>query len=207
MTVQAVLTGDIVHSTRLSAGAEKKLLKKLSGILMPHRFEFYRGDSFQAYLEDAGDALQTALLCRTSAIGLAAMTPAFSPDIRISIGIAKNQPPGQSVTLAKGEAFVLSGRSFDQLLKKEARLAITSLNPLGNEGLQVIADYADGIFTSMTARQALVISELLTGDTQQAVALKLKKSKSTIHQHATAARWTTIEKLLRHYHQIINLLP
>jgi transposase len=58
----------------------------------------------------------------------------------------------------------------------------------------------------MTAKQAEVIFELLKGDTQQQVAEKLNKSKSTISQHVTAGRWDEIERILKNYKKLIELL-
>jgi len=205
MAIQAVLTGDIVNSTRLGPSAEKKLMKCLQQLLAGHRFEFYRGDSFQVFIKDARSALPTALLCRTAAIGITGSAP-VSSDIRISIGIGKTKTPADSLGTARGEAFVLSGRAFDDLTKTNTRLAMVTSHRLANEGLQVIADYLNAIFKDMTGKQAGVIFELLKGETQQAVAAKLKKSKSTIHQHVSAGRWPSIEKLLHHYENIINQL-
>ena len=85
-------------------------------------------------------------------------------------------------------------------------MTIFTSNALANEGLQVIAEYINAIFNTMTRKQAKVIFELLKGQTQQAVAKKLKKSKSTINQHVSSGRWAEIEKLLLHYENIINHL-
>ncbi len=205
MANQAVLTADIVNSTRLGQATEKKLIKCLQQLLAAYRYEFYRGDSFQVYMNNAIPALQTALLCRAAAINIAG-SAAIASDIRISIGIGKVKKPVTALGTAKGEAFVLSGRAFDQLTATGTRLVIAGSNRLANEGFQVIASYLNAIFKDMTGKQAGVIFELLKGQTQQAVAVKLKKSKSTIHQHMSAARWPEIEKLLQHYSSIINLL-
>jgi hypothetical protein len=70
MALRAVLTGDIVNSTRLKKIAEKKLLKILTAALAAHQFEFYRGDSFQVYVRNPAEALKIALICRTAAISL-----------------------------------------------------------------------------------------------------------------------------------------
>ena len=206
MAIRAVLTGDIVNSTQLGQAAEKRLLKKLRQMLAVHQFEFYRGDSFQVYVKDAGTALRTALLCRTVAISTAGNMGIISSDIRVSIGIGMVKTPVTTLGTAKGEAFILSGRAFDVLTKNDARLAITSANNLANEGLQVIADYINAIFKNMTDKQAGVIFELLKGESQKAAAVKLKKSKSTIHQHVSAGRWAEIEKLLEYYQNIIDQL-
>lgn len=204
--MQAVLTGDIVNSTGLTRAKEKRLVKILEQVLASHLFEFYRGDSFQVYIKQADAALQTALLCRTAAIGIVHdKRPAFS-DVRISIGIGKTKAPRKELGKSNGEAFILSGRAFDEMAKQDARMAIVTANKLANEGMQVIADYINGIFEIMTGKQALVIFELLKGQTQQAIAAKLKRSKSTIHQHVSAGRWPEIEKLLQQYKNIIHQL-
>ena len=77
---------------------------------------------------------------------------------------------------------------------------------MANEGLQVISDYINDIFKTMTGKQAQVIFELLKGKTQQEVAKKLKRTKSTINQHVSSGKWFQIEKLLTQYENIINQL-
>jgi len=89
MAIRAVITGDIVNSTQLATVKEKKLLNVLKNILVPHQFEFYRGDSFQMYQRNAGGALKTALLCRTAAISISQDNKAATADVRLSIGIGE----------------------------------------------------------------------------------------------------------------------
>ncbi len=206
MAIQAVLTGDIVNSTKLTAAKEAKLSSTLIDIFVDYdsKFEFYRGDSFQAYVKNPVNALRLALLSRSAAIRLFKEDKLVLSDIRISIGIGKITTPVRSLKTAKGEAFILSGRKFDEILKNHQRLAISTGNALANEGLQVIADYLNAIFDAMTGKQAEVIFELLQGEIQKVVAKKFKKTKSTIHQRITAGRWTEIEKLLQQYENIIN---
>ncbi len=181
-------------------------MKLLETLLAPLPHEFYRGDSFQVYQENASLALNTSLRCRTAAIAMASDGKMGLSDVRISIGIGKVKKPIGSLGMAKGEAFVLSGRAFDDMSKTGTRLGISSGNPLASEGLQIIADYLNAIFKDMTVRQAEIIFALLQGETQQEIAKKIKKSKSTIHQHVVSARWFEIEKLLKQYDKIIHLL-
>lgn len=208
MAIMAVLTGDIVNSTKLSASREKQLNEQLSQQFAKYHssLEFYRGDSFQAYVAEPANALRLALLSRTAAIGLYKDSKKGQADVRISIGIGKVETPVASLKTAKGEAFVLSGRAFDDMILQEQRLAIVSAHPLANEGLQVVTDYLNSIFELMTGKQAEVLYELLGGKSQTDVARQLKKTKSTIHQRTSSGGWPAIEKLLQQYENILKYL-
>jgi len=204
--IHAVLTGDVVNSTLLEPSQEKKLLKLLQHILSDHKQEFFRGDSFQAYIKESSQALRNALQCRTAAIGLQPdQSPAVS-DVRISIGIGQVESPVRTLATAKGEAFLLSGRALDAMDKTEGRLIIITENKLTNYAFSVMSDYINSIYKQMTPKQAEVIFELLKGYSQQHVAEKLNRSKSTISQHVTAGRWDEIENILKKYQEIVQLI-
>ena len=207
-TLGAVLTGDIVNSTSLPPIQEARLLDVLAKFLHEHPHEFYRGDSFQAYIKEPSKALRLALACRAVAIGITTEEEtAVRGDIRIAIGIGEIAAPVHALGSAKGGAFLLSGRELDELQKTERRLAITSGNQMADIGFQTMADYLDNIFQEMTGKQADVIVNLLQGVTQQQLALSLEKAKSTISELANAGRWPAIEKILQQYTQMIELLP
>jgi predicted DNA-binding protein YlxM (UPF0122 family) len=202
----AVLTGDIVNSTLLDPQQGKKLLKILQHVIAEHKHEFFRGDSFQVYIKEPAAALKIALQCRTAAIGLdPEQAPALS-DVRVSIGIGNVESPVRLLATAKGEAFLLSGRALDAMNKTEGRLIIVTENKLPNLALGVMSDYINSIYKQMTPKQAEVIFELLKGYSQQHVADKLNRSKSTISQHVTAGRWEEIESILNKYQEIVQLI-
>lgn len=201
--MQAVLTGDIVNSTKLTSVKEKALVKLLEQVLKPYKYEFYRGDSFQALIKEAGDSLRIALLCRTAAISI---TENNKTDVKISIGIGDVDDRIKTLGSAKGEAFIISGRAFDELEKTSSRLVISTANTMANLSLQVVADYVNSIYSKMTPKQARVIFELLKGGLQQDVVKRLKKSKSTISQHANSGRWAEIEKILNQYELLVKAI-
>ena len=204
--LHAVLTGDIVNSTLLEPHLEKKLLKILQHIMTDHKHEYFRGDSFQAYIKESSLALRIALQCRTAAIALDPnQTPAVS-DVRVSIGIGNVESPVRVLATAKGEAFLMSGRALDSISKTEGRLMIVTENKLANHAFGVMSDYINSIYKQMTPKQAEVIFELLKGYSQQHVADKLNRSKSTISQHVTAGRWEEIENILDKYKEIVQLI-
>ncbi len=201
--MQAVLTGDIVNSTKLTPSKEKGLVKIIEQALGPYKYEFYRGDSFQALLKQPLDSLRIALLCRTAAISI---TDTVKADVRISIGLGEVKGQIKKLGSAKAEAFILSGRAFDELEKTAQRLVIVTANEKANISFQVIADYINSIYNRMTSKQAKVIFELLKGNVQQDVVKRLKKSKSTISQHASSGRWAEIEKILNQYELLVQAI-
>src|ERR1700748_2985228 len=90
--IKAVLTGDIVNSTSMSAAQEKKLLKEIGEQMTDLDISFYRGDSFQVFMDNPGDALRKALLSRSLAISM--MDDNSVPvDVRISIGLGPVKLP------------------------------------------------------------------------------------------------------------------
>lgn len=201
--MQAVLTGDIVNSTKLSLVKEKALVKLLQQVLKPYKYEFYRGDSFQVLIKEAGSSLRIALLCRAAAIGI---TENNKADVKVSIGLGEVEDRIKTLGSAKGEAFIISGRAFDELEKMNSRLMISTANTTANLSLQIIADYINSIYSKMTSKQAKVIFELLKGGLQQDVVKRLKKSKSTISQHASSGRWPEIEKILNQYELLVKAI-
>lgn len=206
MVLKAILTCDIVNSTKISAAKEKKLKAVLSEVLADCKVEFYRGDSFQVLVDTPEDALQLALLCRVAAINLYKDNKIQIADVRISIGVGTVKTPIKTLSTAKGEAFILSGRMFDTIAKTNQRIAISTNNEMANEGLQVISDFLNFIFEKITGKQAEVLFELLNNQTQIAIAQKTGKTKSTIHQLTTAVHWVQIEKILQYYSNIIKLI-
>jgi len=207
----AILTGDIVNSTQLLLEEGTKLVTVLGLFLAHNPHEFYRGDSFQAYIKKPDEALRLALACRCLAIGITEARredTASIADVRISIGIGEVPTSLKSLGVARGEAFLLSGRQFDSLRETGRRLAIrcNDNEPIANIGFEVMTDYLDSICRKMTPTQANLIVELLRGTSQQQYANTFQKSKSTVSQLANAGRWPEIEKVLKQYEQLINLI-
>ena len=202
MSLAAVITADIVNSTRLSKSDHKKLMNSLLFILQEHKNEFFRGDSFQVYIKSPAEALSIVLQMRTAAMKLSSMQ---ATDIRASIGIGLVNVPVRSLKTASDEPFILSGRAFDKM-KPDERLLITASekNKVVNLGLNVLAQFLDYIFLRLTSKQAAVVFELLMKRTQTETAKRLKKSQATIHKHTQSAGWPQIEKLLAEYQYLIQ---
>jgi hypothetical protein len=200
MAIAAVITADIVHSTQLTGAMGRKLAGKLRSVLASYRFEFYRGDSFQVYIKEPGNAL-TVVLC----LRAAARTIGFIYDVRASIGIGQVRTHFRELSTATGEAFTLSGRGFDEISKTENRMIMRSSNKPATSSLKIMAYFIDYIFKGLTPKQAEVLLVLLAGNTQQEAARKLKKSQSTVNKHAQSAGWNELVKLSEEFRELVLL--
>ena len=201
MALVAVITADIVNSTLVSPATAKKMMEKLVLLLKDYPHEFYRGDSLQILVPQPANALTLLMQLRTEVRKLSALL-----DVRAAIGIGEAGASVKNLRMASGEAFILSGRSFDLLAEKNDKLVIRTGSNVVNYGLSAVASFADYIFKYVTEKQAGVLAELLKGSSQLEITRKLKKSPSTISQHAQAAGWTTLSRVLEDYKNLISVI-
>lgn len=116
----AVITGDIINSRKLPddwINVLKAALTNLEG--NKKKWEIFRGDSFQIEL-NANDAL-------LSAIYIKACIKIFKKgDVRIGIGLGKKSISSPKITEANGEAFINSGKAFDDLKVTKVSMAFVT---------------------------------------------------------------------------------
>jgi hypothetical protein len=202
MAIASVLTADIVNSTALEQAEFKKLVKAIEVIIGANRHEFYRGDSFQVFIKNNGEALRLLLLLRTAAKKMQ-QEKDREIDIRGAIGLGNANTNSRSLKTSNDEAFILSGRMLDRL-ENDERIRIASSREDANCAFRAIGRFADYLLEKITPKQAAVLFELLKGETQTQAARKLKKSQATINKHAQAAGWKEIQYLLGEFEDTIK---
>ena len=116
-----VITGDMINSRKVADPAG--WLSQLKAALLtegptPKAWEVTRGDSFQVEIVHAEDVLKKALHIKALIKRIAGL------DVRMAIGIGTKTYDAPKISEANGDAFVRSGRLFDQL--KKNTLAISS---------------------------------------------------------------------------------
>ncbi|MGK6352323.1 sigma factor-like helix-turn-helix DNA-binding protein [Parapedobacter sp. DT-150] len=114
-----VITGDIVNSRKVANPDEwlSKLKTAFSNLGSPPKtWEIIRGDSFQAEIVQAQTALREALYIKALVKCIAGL------DVRMAIGVGSKTYDAPKISEANGEAFVHSGRLFDQLKKNTLAL-------------------------------------------------------------------------------------
>ncbi|MFD2598872.1 hypothetical protein ACFSQ3_07890 [Sphingobacterium corticis] len=114
MRLKAILTGDIVGSREVDSVVWGKALRRVLEQYAT-RFDIYRGDSFQAELPVAS-AVECCMVL------MAELLAAGNIGVRVGVGVGTVDRMEKHVQESTGEAFIRSGKAFDQLKKELFRM-------------------------------------------------------------------------------------
>lgn len=163
--------------------------------------EMYRGDSFQIVVDKPDYALAVAIALRAK---LKAMTPSKQQlwDARLSIGIGDISFESDNIVTSDGEAFRLSGRSFDNIGKK--RLSISTTWSDFDKDMELVTRFADDIITSWTAKQAKVVYQaILFPKLQKDLAEDLGMTRQNFNYHWSSAKGQLILDYVEYFKSLI----
>ena len=203
----AVLTGDIIGSSELSAGqlgeSRRLVAKTINRFDDVHKGvvrgkpDFFRGDAWQLCLADPRWALRVALLVRASLRG------GCGADSRIAIGIGSigNLSPVR-MSLSSGEAFTLSGHALDQMTGYfDMTAALPERTAVLAQWLPVVLHLCSGLVRPWTERQAEIVAcgLVLGNPTHERIAASLNPpvTKQTVTDSLRGAGWRTLLEPIR----------
>ena len=190
--MKAVITADIVNSTKIEEANRYLLVDELDNIiqdlkrLSSLRCEMYRGDSFQVLVDDVKYCLEIAVLIR---LGLkkSNLLKNTKLDARMAIGVGDVSYEHEQVILSDGEAFRLSGRTFDKLNKKRLLIA-TNINDV-DEPLNVMLAFIDELLEGLSYTQSIYLYDsLLYNMSQMELANVYHTSQPNIAKHLKSAK-------------------
>lgn len=205
----AVISGDIVNSTKLTSDQFDQLLKRIKDIQglitkgnSSNAHSIERGDEFQTVVHDIENALRYTIIYR---VGIKALGKEF--DCRISFAIASNADLRVLVSESMGEAFVLSGRGLKAL--KNDRLLFSSDRFELTKYFDLLFKYLDRQLTELTSRQCEVMLPMLQtneGLSISELAEKLDVATATASKSLKASGWQLISELnWRFINQVVGL--
>ncbi len=203
----AVLTGDIIKSSRLSLteleAVRATLLRAVNRArrwqrgLIQGQPEFFRGDAWQFLLTDPALALRVSVHLRASllATGLA--------DSRVAIGLGEvDEISSGRISLSTGQAFVLSGKALDKMTRY-SKMTIEvpqSAGPL-SEWLQVVGHLCDSLIGQWTMRQAELVRAAVHKEEPDSEkigqTLRPAVSKQAVAKGLSAANWYVLREAIR----------
>jgi hypothetical protein len=205
----AVVTGDIKNFTSLDDRKREKLIAETESLLktmVVHERDamMFRGDSYQFIVDDIGEVLRMCvkLICWFK-MYLIHLDPKernllkYNTRLgtRLSIGIGQIAYEGKSVLDSDGQAFHLSGRVFDEMLKNDI-IRLTTFDDEKNSTYEIILTYINLLVRQWTASQAETIYYLLSMEdgTQEKIARKLNMTQPGVANSLRFARWKEVEK-------------
>jgi hypothetical protein len=215
-SIRAVLTGDIVGSSRLSVDERRELQDGFSGgtarleqnfspqIL--HKPEIVRGDSWQFAVADPVKSLRIALFFRAL---IRISLPEEEIDSRIAIGFGTiDFMPGERISSGDGEAYRLSGEGLENL-QKPFRMGLFFPDKYRSNltgALDMIVKLIDREVRQWTKAQAESTAGALIGLTQQQIAsnwVDRDITQQAVGQHLERAGWSAIEAGLSFFERAI----
>jgi hypothetical protein len=206
--IKGVITGDLVDSTNIAAKWRQTVVNALhkcvaeSLTLTPIKLDMYRGDSFQVLVDNPEYVLAIGIALRAK---LKAETPDKQNlwDARLSVGVGEISFESSNIVTSDGEAFRLSGRSFDHIGKKRLTIATPWLD--FNNDIELVTRFADDVITSWTAKQAKVVYQsILFPKLQKDLAEELGMTRQNFNYHWSSARGQLILDYIKYFKSLIS---
>jgi hypothetical protein len=201
----AVLTGDIIRSSDLSPENRETLQVALdeafAGVthfIPSFKAEQFRGDSFQALLDNQPEEGLRALLFLITSLHLRGF------GVRIALGIGAVSYESGSILTSDGSAFQASGPALDDLKKKKQLVAIAGPSDSFNQEWRVHALTLDYLLGRWTIPQAEAVLGALQGLTQDETANRLGIRQPAVQQRLQAVGWPVMEAILERFVPFIH---
>ncbi|MFC3197882.1 hypothetical protein ACFOET_09680 [Parapedobacter deserti] len=197
----AVITGDVVNSRKI---ADPEIwLSKLKTALnrlgkAPKVWEIIRGDSFQLEIGTANEALREALYIKATIKTIPGL------DARMAIGIGAKTYEATKISEANGEAFVYSGRLFDQL--KKNTLAVKSPWQDVDRAVNICLELASLTMDRWTPNSAemIVLSLEHPEKTQSELASMIQISQGRVSERQQRAGYEEIMKMEAYFSDLVQ---
>lgn len=225
--VKAVITGDIIHSTRMTHDQQIGLFKLMNDALKTWsvgynmKTEMFRGDSFQCLVHNKENALRVALILKTYIRSLnpreiydihkRSNTPErrgvfftrWMFDARMAVGVGDVDLETNTLSNSNGPAFHLSGQMLDELKNSRQHLIIISDDEYNREWLTESV-LLDAIIAKTSSLQCEVLNLKLLGYTETQIANRLNIMQSAVNQRSVSGNWNAINTMVKRYEEIYN---
>jgi hypothetical protein len=212
----AVITGDVVNSSRFAGNERQKLIDALKFSFakvdeligkdaIAYPFEIFRGDSFQGVCSLPGEALTAALIIRAAIRKSFTTTIKNAVDARIAVGIgAISHFPQNSGGEGDGPAFRNSGPQLDKMIKHARMLIIFTPWDEVNLELNVECALLDTLIARWSKEQAEAVLEFFGDKTQDEIANHFQISQPAIKKRLDSAGAYEIDLLQQRFKNIIS---
>lgn len=168
MKIGAIITGDIVDSTKMIAEERNSMLCMLQSLpdllssLVEIDLEIFRGDSFQIKVTEAVKSLRVAIAIRAHIRSFKFAKFNRQWDARLAIGLGTLEYENNTLATSDGEAYRASGRGLDSIGKRRLQIETPWKNV--NKELQVSTAFADDVISRWSQSQSKVMFHSITNN-------------------------------------------
>lgn len=218
MNEKAVITGDIVGSTRLPANRRRDLYDIFSILSKELRRQFpqdisydlsnFRGDGWQLIVNRPQKSLEISLFVRTY---FQFKFWDVKLDTRLAIGIGKiDFIPEENISAGDGRAYTLSGHLLESLSNVRMGVAFDANNrEIIQEGITTTISLLDHIVTTWNTGQSQAVFWALHRYRQSEIAGNWQPqaiTQATVSHHLNAAGWEQVQSCLIYFERSVGKL-
>jgi len=200
----AVLTGDIVNSTKMSNETYSEVVHNLKGFLREVKQKYhaigevYRGDEFQIQYPDPIYALKSTLL-----IKLALHLSKFSPkpiQCTLSLAYGSYDIYDEKPNTSSGPVFIESGRGLEKAQRGELVLRFEQKHH--DDSIKLLNQFLNHLLNRLTRTQAELLYQYIASDFAEHK--KLAELTGTTRQNISNRLGNIGAFLVRDYISVIN---
>jgi len=216
-TERAVLTGDIVNSSKLLPRERQALFEafpKLSAMLrerypdaVHYNISNFRGDGWQLIVTRPAKSLEVSMFIRTY---LRFAVTEMKIDSRIAIGIGQvDFVPEGNVSAGYGSAYTASGHLLEALPGgQRMALGFAAREPgLAGSAAVILVELVDTLVSAWGASQCQAVYWALQGLTQTQIAQRWQPApirQPSVSYNINRSTWPTIKRSLSFYEEAIT---
>ncbi len=200
----AVLTGDLVNSTKMSNETYSDVIKSLKTFLNEANKkynatgEIYRGDEFQIQYPDPVYALKSTLL-----IKLALHLSKFSPkpiQCTLSLAYGSHHVYDEKPNTSSGPVFIESGRGLEKTQRGE--LSLRFEHEIDDCEIKLLTQFLNHLLNRLTKTQAELLYQYIESDFAEHK--KIADITGTTRQNISNRLGNIGAFLIRDYMEVIN---
>lgn len=189
-----VITGDIENFTQIDTKDRELLIGDaklfLESLVQKQAYaEVFRGDSYQLFFTSKKKCLEALLKIKCWFLTYRD----FELQVRNALGVGEVAFISENILQSDGEAFHLSGRTFDELPKGDFLSIKTGKENL-NQQLRIITLLVNILLSKWTVQQAQVVFKALEDKNQTEIAKELAISQGAVNNRLKLSNWKEIRE-------------
>lgn len=200
----AVLTGDIVSSTKMPATEYQLVINRLQRLIDQADEHFsasgqiFRGDAFQLHYTDIAQALKSTLLIK---LGLYITEQVPSPvQCTLSLAYGKGLVKNESPNTSSGPVYITSGRELENTASGDLSVHISNFD--AQNELTLLTQFLNHLLNRLTKTQAELLYQYVMSDFAEHK--KLAELTGTTRQNISNRLANIGATLVENYCQLIN---